>query len=381
MRSQSTKRAFTLVELLVVIAIIGVLVALLLPAIQAAREAARRTQCMNQVRQMGLALQNHVSTHQAFPTGGSLPNPAIQDYTTGGIKNPGRPNGPNRQGLGAFYQLLPFLEQNAIQGVVSQDDLQKSVVSIYNCPSRRPAIIKDGRAQLTDYATAQPATEYCGNNAYDPLKAWPFAGASPQFAILSYWCGPGPGGAWRDTDAAKGAHYGGVIVRTPWIVDTPATDTTPAQGHALAGFPPAIRPSQISDGTSNTMVISEKVVRSDLYDGSAPPPPDQGSGQVSDDKGWADGWDPDCVRFTGVPPISDDDQSVCRNSNSAFRRTCVGYEGSIPVLFFGSAHPGGVNAVFADASGHFINFDVDYLVFNAFGTREGGEIVDASYLK
>jgi prepilin-type N-terminal cleavage/methylation domain-containing protein len=68
-------RGFTLVELLVVIAIIGILVALLLPAIQAAREAARRTQCVNQLRQMIVAMQNHVSALQIFPTGGIEPWP------------------------------------------------------------------------------------------------------------------------------------------------------------------------------------------------------------------------------------------------------------------------------------------------------------------
>ena len=192
------QRGFTLVELLVVIAIIGILVALLLPAVQAAREAARRTTCLNQLRQMGIAMQNHVSAFGVFPTGGNVPNPLIQDYTSGGTNNPGVPNGPNRQGLGAFYQILPFLEQDAVKGIVRQDQLQSSVISLYNCPSRRSPILA-GRGgvggQLTDYATAQPATDYCGTTPYDPLKAWPFAGASPGMAVRSYWCGgptPGP---------------------------------------------------------------------------------------------------------------------------------------------------------------------------------------------
>src|SRR4051794_20136473 len=74
------KRGFTLVELLVVIAIIGILVALLLPAIQAAREAARRTQCKNNLKNIGLSILNFYGTYKCFPTGGTQPNPGIEDY-------------------------------------------------------------------------------------------------------------------------------------------------------------------------------------------------------------------------------------------------------------------------------------------------------------
>lgn len=375
------KRGFTLVELLVVIAIIGVLVALLLPAVQAAREAARRTTCINQLRQMGIGMQNHVSTYGVFPTGGNVPNPDIADYNKGTRNSPGTPNGPNTQGLGAFYQLLPFLEQNAVKGIATQTQLQSTVVPLYNCPSRRPPNNLDGR-QRTDYATAQPATEYCGSSAYNPLEAWPFSGPSPAFAIRSYWCGTGTPGSWG-SDPERNANYGGVIVRTPYriggcspgVTCSTATNTATARGERVPGFPKAIKPGQISDGTSNTLVISEKVVRYDLYDGGAA---DGGGGGVSDDKGWADGWDPDSVRFTGVPPISDNDQGVCWNSNSGIQRTCIGFGGTIPVLFFGSAHSGGVNSTFADASCHFISFDIDHLVFNAMGTRAGQEIIDLS---
>jgi hypothetical protein len=151
------------------------------------------------------------------------------------------------------------------------------------------------------------------------------------------------------------------------------------QREYVSGFPKAVKPAQVSDGTSNTLVISEKLVRSDLYDGS-PAPDDPGSGQVSDDKGWADGWDPDCVRYTGVPPLNDADSGTCQSPNKPIRQTCIGYGDDIPVLFFGSAHPSGVNAVFADASVHSISFDVDYLLFNALGTRAGEELIDQSSL-
>ncbi len=124
----------------------------------------------------------------------TIPTPALEQYTSGGTNNPGTPNGPNKQGLGAFYQLLPYLEQNAVKGLTNQDKLQSTIIPLYNCPSRRaPLRVQtktngDG-AQLTDYATAQPATDYCGGSPYVPLDAWPFSGPSPGFAIRSYWCG------------------------------------------------------------------------------------------------------------------------------------------------------------------------------------------------
>ena len=93
---------FTLVELLVVIAIIGVLVALLLPAVQAARESARRTQCINNIKQVALAAHNHHDTHLRFPAGNLATNPLMPGMNTA-----------NDQGIGAIASLLPFFEQNA----------------------------------------------------------------------------------------------------------------------------------------------------------------------------------------------------------------------------------------------------------------------------
>src|SRR5882757_3424016 len=109
--------AFTLVELLVVIAIIGILVALLLPAIQAAREAARRTQCINNVKQIMLAMSNEVASTGVFPSGGSKPWTRIEDYLTPG----GTPNGPQTQGLSWAYQILPYMEEGALHGIHTTD--------------------------------------------------------------------------------------------------------------------------------------------------------------------------------------------------------------------------------------------------------------------
>ena len=135
-------RGFTLVELLVVIAIIGILVALLLPAIQAAREAARRTQCQNNLKNIGLAIHNFNDSKKQFPTGGTGPGVKIENYLQDSLTTPeanrkGPPNGPLKQGVGWMFQILPYLEEGSISNIIRQEDLSKNPIELYNCPSRR----------------------------------------------------------------------------------------------------------------------------------------------------------------------------------------------------------------------------------------------------
>ena len=106
MKSSFKRRAFTLVELLVVIAIIGILIAMLLPAVQAVREAARRTQCLNNIKQVALACHTYESAHGNFPPG--MLEEAIQSGTPG----------EDPQRLGVLCFLLPFMELNNVADLV-----------------------------------------------------------------------------------------------------------------------------------------------------------------------------------------------------------------------------------------------------------------------
>jgi prepilin-type N-terminal cleavage/methylation domain-containing protein/prepilin-type processing-associated H-X9-DG protein len=311
----TVRRAFTLVELLVVIAIIGVLVALLLPAIQAAREAARRTQCLNNLKQMGLALQNHNSALGEYPTGGTEP-----------WHDQGDDKSLFAKGYGWMVQILPYVENQALREISKgygagdrQRDLEvrKTPVPMYFCPSRRQGVVRvtprsaedcSIGCALNDYASATPS------NRLDPNRP----NHEPWF-----WQGVTHG-----TVRAGRGEYFGVITRT--VANDPCKD------------------KDITDGLSNTMVIGEKRLFINRYD----------IGDWHDDIGWTDGWDPDIIRYTGYLPGPDVEESS---------RTVTD-----PGYHFGSAHASVFNTVFADGHVASLSYDIDLVTFNALGDRRDG---------
>lgn len=359
MPKSSSRRphGFTLVELLVVIAIIGVLVALLLPAVQAAREAARRAQCANNLKQIGLSVQNFVGALKVLPTGGSIYDPDIAPYVQGG-----RPVGPEKQGLGWGYQLLPYLEQGALQGVTTLGDLQSTSVPGYNCPSRRTvAKTQDPlspllNVALSDYGGVMP----CGfadatlNVRYYPVGV---NGTTDSAANRRTRFFGGTTSADYIFRVPSNRVQMGAVVRTPTNVSgQPRTGYTFAKVDGVTG---TLDLKRIEDGTSNTMLVGEKFVRADAYEG----------GTGSDDRGWSDGWDPDTMRSTCFTPMPDAPTAANADNNLFLNGD---------VLNFGSAHPGGFNVVFVDGSVHTLNYNIDPLAFDNLGDRRDGEVVDLS---
>ena len=161
----SVRRGFTLIELLVVIAIIGVLIALLLPAVQSAREAARRSQCTNNLKQIGLALHNYHSTNNSFPLGNSMNN---RSYGSNNNYDPWT-------GWSAHSQLLPYLEQQPLYGAINfaygpkENDnnanyanltVTSSLIAGFLCPSDPYS------GKLTDPALGQMLVRRTNNNNY-----------------------------------------------------------------------------------------------------------------------------------------------------------------------------------------------------------------------
>jgi len=290
------RRGFTLIELLVVIAIIAILIGMLLPAVQKVREAAARATCQNNLKQIGLGLQNHHDQLGFFPTGGDLP------WAGGSIGVGSMPTGHDCP-AGWPFQILSFLEQSNVHRS-GYGTPQTITIPVYYCPSRRKTSRQSGRA-LMDYASATPA---------DAANSW------DQFWYGEIWSVP----TW--------ASYKGVIIRSK---------TT---GRAR------ITMNSITDGSSNTLLVSEKQLNPGNYE----------AGDWHDDQGWIDGWDPDIVRYTGFQP----------NADSLYGRQ-GGWEG----YRFGSAHPAGINALFADGSVRLISYSVNLVQFNAMATRAGGEVI------
>jgi prepilin-type N-terminal cleavage/methylation domain-containing protein len=254
--NKTTRRAFTLVELLVVIAIIGILVSLLLPAVQSARESARRTQCTNNLKQMLLAIQNHHDQYKYLPMGGSYPWPQIS-FTAQGT-----PEILEKQNMGWMYQILPFMEQKALWETSSLSQLSSVRVDAYFCPSRRN-LARNGVNTLNDYCAATPCNDLCLNKT------------------SSVWIGIDGGVAHEDIWDIRDHKFFGTIVR-----------------RTISGRP--ITLAALTDGTSNVLVISEKRISTVAYDGPS----------WHDDRGWTDGWDPDTIRTTSFPPQKDDKSNV-----------------------------------------------------------------------
>jgi prepilin-type N-terminal cleavage/methylation domain-containing protein len=353
---------FTLVELLVVIAIIGVLVALLLPAIQAAREAARRTQCTNQVKQIMTAMMNHESSHKAFPSGGIIPWPMIQDYLSGPN---GRPYGPEKQGLGWTYQILPYLEGAPQFDIRNQAQLANTAFPMFNCPSRRgptqwagtdPLI---GSPYLNDYAAAvpYPSAAQVGMaiesryavppNRFDPVGCgeetfW----GNGRTTTHPVHTAPPPG-----TGDAGGTWYGfnGVIVRSNLFVS--------GGNKTISGYYTKVSFNNIEDGSSNTLVLGEKWLVPSQY----------ATGSWHDDAGWTGGWDCDILRSTICGFFSDREYVTGESDRTAGFR-------------FGGPHNSGMVSGFADGSVHFISYDLEPRIFNNLGHRSDGSMIEMEAL-
>ena len=316
-------RAFTLIELLVVIAIIGILIALLLPAVQAAREAARVMQCANQLKQMGLAWHSHEEAYGYFPGGGWGAHWVGDPDRGAGIRQPG----------GWIFQQLPFIEQSQLHELGAGEpqarkrqlaaQVIRTPLSFLNCPSRRlpiayPMNPTHTNSTHTDLATRPDYAACAGDNAWSEPYTWEPATLEEGDSSSARWREDVGDGPWRD--------YNGVCYERS-----------------------EVSMAEVTDGSSNTYMVGEKYLNPDHYATGSDP---------SDDWSMYSGHQDDQFRVTNVewPPKRDQPGLTDRCS-------------------FGSNHSGIWQVVLCDSSVRPISFTINKEVHRRLGNRKDGMIV------
>jgi prepilin-type N-terminal cleavage/methylation domain-containing protein len=339
----SSRTGFTLVELLVVIAIIGILVALLLPAIQAAREAARRIQCLGNLKELGLASHNYFSAKKTFPLGMEMMPRLIYTKAT------------------FFVRLLPYLEENALadgwdfttpkNNVSSNPTTSRAAtrIPIFVCPTDQfqsnpfllPGLESDFGSSTSPGAVAgyYSATSYAGNYGTGSYFLH-----NPQFAIS-------PNGIYFITGSDAGLHF------TPPLVDN-HQNLSPVKG--------------VADGTSHTLMMGEKYHVDDFFDTWTSNNSGLKMYQVAA-WGWCGGTKGAAQLFcSSAVPINFKtiDYSTAPNNFAAQDRRFNAW---------GSGHPGGACFVLCDGSSRFIADSVDPTTLQYLSTRDGGETIANDY--
>ena len=326
-----TRGGFTLVELLVVITIMVILIALLLPAVQATRESARMAQCKNHLKQMGLAFQLHHEAHEVYPTGG---------WSARWVGDADRGTGKNQPG-GWVYNILPYIEQEDVWALPSDGDpyaitskqklgakiMIETAIPTMNCPTRRPSkpFVGDG---------GTPHGSLWAVNSDDPAQA-----ARSDYAACYGTNLQGVGdGATRSLKNADSANPS-----PPWRV--PAIHERPFY-NGLCYQRSRVQSAQVRDGTSLTYAIGEKYLNPDHY---------KTGGDPGDNENMYSGDDIDNYRSTALVfrPMQD-------------------RKGFYTDQSFGSAHSAGWNVVFADGSVRTMAYHLDPVIHYGLGHRADG---------
>tara|TARA_R110002111_G_scaffold18931_2_gene46224 strand:- start:45120 stop:46070 length:951 start_codon:yes stop_codon:yes gene_type:complete len=309
-RLTQQNRGFTLIELLVVIAIIAILIALLLPAVQQAREAARRSQCKNNLKQMGLGLHNYEASHLLFPPG------HMETGDTGPT---------HRHQFSWMTYLLPYIDQTNVYNMIDFTQIDLSLSASQNL-AFQPA----GSTNITVFL--------CPSDAVSRVN--------PDWAPTNYLANQGIECACRDADCT-GLFGHNTYTRIRDIID--GTSTTIAIGEILKG--------DFDVNTLNDNYIVSSGDSSNVDNCLSDPPNASDMGNV-----WLGGHPQNNMFSTNRVP--NDPRLDCRGPNNG----CTNYAAR-------SAHTGGAHLLMCDGSVHFISENISIQVFQALGTKQGGEVV------
>lgn len=383
---QVSRLAFTLVELLVVIAIIGVLVALLLPAVQAAREAARRAQCKNHLKQIGLGFMMHEDAYGFLPSGG---------WSAWTVGDRDRGIGKGQPG-GWVYQILPYVEQQAIydlpkdgdvEGITTDQrrgavEMQAHPIEIFNCPSRRAAKVYQFTLNAGWWPKNSGKIEEIAKSDY----AANAGDASYQFDQV----GTEEGGLWFYFETEICGHPAGQFelhfppipfpTRYPPNLKKGAANPycwPGEEGQTGINFLGSeIELKQITDGLSNTVMVGEKFLNPDEYE---VPTRYEGEAGGGDEHSMYQGFDWDVNAWGGGGiDLSGKFSDRWRPAQDSPREIIVLPNGQQRGLTgnYGSAHAGGLHVVLCDGSVHTINYDIDLKTFGYLCNRFDGQVVD-----